>query len=421
MSFSELDLASPLLRALSREGYKEPTQIQTAAIPQVLKNRDLLAIAQTGTGKTAAFALPLLQLLSGSQTRTQHGPRALVITPTRELALQIEDSFCRYGRFLPVSVAVIVGGVAINPQIAALRKRPEILVATPGRLLDLMRQGVVRLNQTEILVLDEADRMLDTGFLPDVRRIAASMPSSRQTMLFSATLPAAISAIAHDLLRNPAKVEVTPAASVSKNIEQKVLFVEREDKRALLANLLKDKSVTRALVFTRTKHRADRIARGLSSQGISAEAIHSNKSQGARQRALTAFHHGKVRVLVATDILSRGIDVEQISHVINYELPEDAESYVHRIGRTARAGAAGIALSLCDIEETPLLRAIEKLTTRCVTTMTEHPFHCQEAASLHESQSSPAATERKSGKKHVSRRPAARLRRRSTSRNMQRN
>jgi len=368
---------------LSEEGYREPTDIQEAAIPEALAGRDVLATAQTGTGKTAAFALPILQLLDERKHRGARSIRALVLTPTRELALQIEESFRNYGRHLPTSVAVILGGVPSGPQIKALRKIPDILVATPGRLLDLKSQGYFRLDRVEFLVIDEADRMLDLGFVRDVRKIVSGLPASRQTMFFSATLTPEIANLASDMLSHPTHVAVTPAASVSGNISQRVLFVERGQKLALLTSMLKDGKMGRTLVFTRTKHRADRVMRQLAIEGISADSIHSNKTQGARQRALSGFERGKIKVLVATDIVARGIDVDGISHVINFELPNDPESYVHRIGRTARAGAAGVALSFCDFQEIPMLRAIEKLTKCPLTAVNDHPFHAPTIGTLH--------------------------------------
>ncbi len=380
--FEKLSLISPLLRALSDEGYKKPTDVQREAIPKVLAGNDLLATAQTGTGKTAAFALPILQGLDERRVPGSRGIRALVLTPTRELALQVNESFRTYGRHLKSRTVVILGGVPAPPQIKSLQKKPEILVATPGRLLDLFNQGFIRLDQVEVLVLDEADRMLDMGFVDDVRRIVSKLPRDRQTLFFSATLSWEIANLASDMLRNPSEVAVTPAASVSESIAQKVFFVQQMHKRELLTDILRGENVERALVFTRTKHRANRISRQLSKSGISADTIHSNKSQGQRQRALTAFHRGRIKVLVGTDVVARGIDVEGISHVINFELPENPESYVHRIGRTARADAIGTALSFCGAEEVPLLRGIEKLTKSQLTTEEDHPFHCSRIAEL---------------------------------------
>lgn len=380
--FEKLSLISPLLRALSDEGYEKPTDVQREAIPKVLAGNDLLATAQTGTGKTAAFALPILQGLDERRVPGSRGIRTLVLTPTRELALQVNESFRTYGRYLKSRTVVILGGVPAPPQIKSLQKKPEILVATPGRLVDLFNQGFIRLNQVEVLVLDEADRMLDMGFVDEVRRIVSKLPRDRQTLFFSATLSWEIANLASDMLRNPSEVAVTPAASVSESIAQKVFFVQQMHKKELLTDILRGENVERALVFTRTKHRANRISRQLSKQGISADTIHSNKSQGQRQRALTAFHRGRIKVLVGTDVVARGIDVEGISHVINFELPENPESYVHRIGRTARADAIGTALSFCGAEEVPLLRGIEKLTKSKLTTEEDHPFHCSRIAEL---------------------------------------
>jgi ATP-dependent RNA helicase RhlE len=393
---------------VSEEGYEAPTVVQQAAIPQLLAGKDLLATAQTGTGKTAAFALPMLQMLHerprpsrdsrgsggargprGSRrsrgrrtTSSTKGVRALILTPTRELALQIDESFRAYGRHLPLSTAVVLGGVPSRSQIAALRQNPEILVATPGRLIDLHNQRVVRLDRVEMLVLDEADRMLDMGFVRDVRRIVAKTPSSRQTMFFSATLTSDIAEFASDMLRDPSIVAVTPPASVSGDIEQKVLFVQQIHKRELLTEVLKDESIERALVFTRTKLEAEYISQLLAHHGFNADAIHSNKNQKERQRALAAFDCGRVRVLVATDIVARGIDVEGISHVINYELPNEPENYVHRIGRTARAGAVGTALSFCSAGEAVMLQGIERLTGKKLITVEDHPFHSDFVAGL---------------------------------------
>ncbi len=378
--FEQLQLNEPILRALSGLGYTEPTPIQSAAIPLVLGGQDLMATAQTGTGKTAAFALPMLHLLYERGKRSPAGPRALVLTPTRELALQVEASLRDYGRYLPTCSAVILGGVPSASQIKALQKNPDIIVATPGRLLDLFGQGFVRLKAIEMLVLDEADRMLDMGFIPDVRRIVAELPKRRQTLFFSATLSSEIADLASGMLSDPASVAVAPASSVADNIEQRVLFVEKGRKHNIITNLLKTEDVRRALVFARTKRRADRLSRQLTSEGIPADTIHSNKTQGARQRALAAFEHGRIKVLVGTDIVARGIDVDGISHVINYDLPNDAASYVHRIGRTARAGAAGIALSLCYPDEVSILRDIERLTRNTLAAMDDHPYHCSASA-----------------------------------------
>lgn len=374
MQFQELNLIDPLLRALRAEGYTEPTPIQAQAIPHLAAGRDLIGCAQTGTGKTAAFALPILQRLHlANQTRQGGVIRALVLSPTRELATQIGESFSAYGRNTRLKPLVIFGGVGQTPQVQALRRGVDILVATPGRLLDLMGQGYISLNSVEIFVLDEADRMLDMGFINDVRRVVSALPARRQTMLFSATMPPDIQDLADSILINPVRVEVTPQATTVEKIAQSVYFVEKQDKRALLEHLLLDSSIRRVLVFTRTKHGADKLTRLLERSHIRAEAIHGNKTQGARERALSNFKSGRTRVLVATDIAARGIDVEDVTHVINYDLPNEPESYVHRIGRTARAGASGIAYSFCDADERPYLRDIEKLIRLKVPVVTDHP------------------------------------------------
>ncbi|MFI5023511.1 MAG: DEAD/DEAH box helicase [Alphaproteobacteria bacterium] len=376
LSFSDLALLEPIHRALRAANYERPTPIQAQAIPHLLAGRDLVGIAQTGTGKTAAFALPILHRLSAQHAPVGRGfVRALVLTPTRELAIQIDESFRTYGRYLSLRHAVVYGGVNQRPQVAALSRGLDILVATPGRLLDLMGQGHVRLERLSVFVLDEADRMLDMGFIHDVRKIIATLPKARQSLFFSATMPPEIGRLAASILSNPARVEVTPAASTVERVEQRVLFVDAARKRALLAEILKDPAITRALVFTRTKHGANRLAEQLERIGVQVEAIHGNKSQPARQRALESFRAGETRVLVATDIAARGIDIDGISHVINYELPNVPESYVHRIGRTARAGADGIAISFCDGAERAYLKDIEKLTRRAIAVVEDHPFH----------------------------------------------
>jgi ATP-dependent RNA helicase RhlE len=380
--FKQLSLSKPILRALSDEGYVEPTEVQTVAIPQLLEGKDLLATAQTGTGKTAAFALPILEKLyrsrRGIRNIGNHSPRhirALVLTPTRELALQIDESFHAYGRHLGIKTAVLLGGIPQRRQVKALRDHPEVLIATPGRLIDLFEQGLVRLEHVDMLVLDEADRMLDMGFVKDVRKIVSKIPSDRQTMFFSATLSGDIARLASDMLRDPVTVEITPAASISENIKQQVMFVQQLHKQALLTELLNGKGIERALVFTRTKRGAEYVMRLLAARGISAESIHADRNQRERQAALAAFDGGKVRVLVATDIVARGIDVEGISHVINFELPNNPESYVHRIGRTARAGAEGIALSFCDASETALLAGIELMIQHPLEVIEDQPYH----------------------------------------------
>jgi ATP-dependent RNA helicase RhlE len=376
IKFQDLALIDPIRRALAEEGYAVPTPIQAQAVPHLLAGRDLLGIAQTGTGKTAAFALPILQRLTAGHppALARKTARCLVLTPTRELALQIRDSFKAYGRHLGLRATVIFGGVGQEPQVATMTRGVDILVATPGRLLDLIGQGHIRLDRVETFVLDEADRMLDMGFIRDVRKIVAMLPSRRQTLLFSATMPPDIARLAAAILDAPVRVEVTPAASTVERTDQLVMFVERADKRALLCAILRDPALSRVLVFTRTKHTANRLAEQLVRAGFGAEAIHGNKSQSARQRALEDFRAGAVRVLVATDIAARGIDIDAITHVVNYELPNVPETYVHRIGRTARAGAEGAAISLCDTEERAYLKDIERLIGRKVPVAAEHPF-----------------------------------------------
>jgi ATP-dependent RNA helicase RhlE len=372
-----LALVEPIRRALKDEGYATPTPIQAQAIPQLLAGQDLLGIAQTGTGKTAAFALPILQRLAASRGQAglqRKTARCLVLTPTRELALQIGDSFRAYGRHLGLRSLVIFGGVGQNPQVAGMARGVDILTATPGRLLDLLGQGHLRLDAIETVVLDEADRMLDMGFIHDVKKIVALLPKQRQTLLFSATMPSAIARLAAGILRDPVRVEVTPPSTTVELIEQRVAFVERAGKREMLCAMLRDRALARVLVFTRTKHTANRVAEQLTRAGFSAEAIHGNKSQGARQRALEGFRAGHVRVLVATDIAARGIDVDGITHVVNYELPNVPDTYVHRIGRTARAGAAGAAISLCDGEERAYLRDIERTIGRKVPVLDAQAF-----------------------------------------------
>jgi ATP-dependent RNA helicase RhlE len=365
--FSELGLSAPILGALAGEGYTAPTPIQFQAIPPVLSGRDLCGIAQTGTGKTAAFALPILQRLSSVPQRpAPQTCRALVLSPTRELASQIADSFRTYGAGMRLSTSVVFGGVPIGRQRQEMARGVDILVATPGRLLDLIDNRWLSLASVQVLVLDEADRMLDLGFIHALRRIVKLLPRERQTLLFSATMPKTIAALAEDYLTDPVKVVVAPAATTAERIDQGVIFVPTERKRDLLAGLLRDPAFSRVLVFTRTKHGADRVVRHLDATGIGAAAIHGNKSQPQRERALAGFRDGRPRVLVATDIAARGIDVDGVSHVINFDLPNVPEDYVHRIGRTARAGAEGIALAFCSDEERPYLRDIEKLTRRVI-------------------------------------------------------
>ncbi|MGH6768484.1 MAG: DEAD/DEAH box helicase [Xanthobacteraceae bacterium] len=361
-AFLDLGLAEPITRALADEQYAAPTPIQSQTIPQVLARRDVVGIAQTGTGKTAAFALPILHHLSNTRRQPEkRSCRVLVLSPTRELSAQIVDSFRTYGRYLRPSVALAIGGVNINPQIRSLANGVDVLVATPGRLLDLMQNRAVALERIEVFVLDEADRMLDMGFIHDIRRIVAKLPAARQTLFFSATMPKEIADLARQMARDPVRVAVTPEATTVERIDQRIIHVDRAGKPALLAELLNTESIDRALIFTRTKHGADKVVRQLAKASLNAEAIHGNKSQNQRERVLAAFRAGKVRTLVATDIAARGIDVEGISHVVNYDLPNIPESYVHRIGRTARAGADGVAISFCDAEERAFLRDIEKL------------------------------------------------------------
>ncbi len=376
MLFKDLQLIEPILKALETEGYTTPTPIQEQSIPIVLSGRDLLGCAQTGTGKTAAFAIPILQLLTKDLLtgNTSKGIKALILTPTRELAIQIEESFIAYGRNLRLKPLVIFGGVSQVPQTNALRNGVDILIATPGRLLDLIEQRYINLSQIQLFVLDEADRMLDMGFIHDIKKILTKLPAKKQTLFFSATMPTEIAKLSGTLLQNPARVEVTPVSSTAETIQQGMYFVEKENKRHLLLHLLKEKSIVSALVFTRTKHGADKVVKDLVRAGIGAEAIHGNKSQNARQRALSNFKSGETRVLVATDIAARGIDVDDLSHVINYELPNVPETYVHRIGRTGRAGASGIAFSFCDMEEKEFLRDIQKLIGTAVNIVTDHPY-----------------------------------------------
>lgn len=402
--FEDLGLDVSLLKAIRDIGHEKPTPIQAGAIPAALLGRDILGAAQTGTGKTAAFALPILQRLSNpaNQPRASAGSRstnpvrALILSPTRELASQIGQSFAKYARHCHVTGLVVYGGVNINQQIKSLRGGVDVLVATPGRLCDLMQQGVVDLSTVEIFVLDEADRMLDEGFLPDVRRVLRVIPSQRQTMFFSATMPREIQPLANEILKNPVRVEVTPVASTPRAIEQSVFMVEQKAKRDLLAYLLTNTDISRAIVFTRTKHGANRVAEQLSKMNVRAQAIHGNKSQGAREHALGQFREGSLRVLVATDLASRGIDVTGISHVVNFDIPTDPEAYVHRIGRTARAGTSGVALSFCSPEERGKLSSIEKLIRTRLPVQHEHPFAGRGSAShLRDDDDSRAMAERR--------------------------
>ncbi|MEZ5015281.1 MAG: DEAD/DEAH box helicase [Chitinophagales bacterium] len=374
MLFTDLQLIEPVLKALQQEGYTQPTPVQEQAIPIALQQKDLLACAQTGTGKTAAFAIPIIQLLHQQHDRSQRRKiRALILTPTRELAIQIGESFAAYGRFTQLQHTVIFGGVSQHAQVQKIRHGVDILVATPGRLLDLMQQGFIHLEHLQTFVLDEADRMLDMGFIHDVKRIVAKLPQKKQTLFFSATMPREISALADSLLVRPEKIAVTPVSSTVDLIEQSVYFVHKQYKRQLLMHVLQQESAKTVLLFTRTKHGADKVTRDLNKKGIRSEAIHGNKSQNNRQSALQNFKNGRTRVLVATDIAARGIDVEDLGLVINYELPNIPETYVHRIGRTGRAGAQGKAIAFCDGEEKAYLKDIQKLIGKQITVRTDHP------------------------------------------------
>lgn len=378
--FTDFRLQDSITRAVTEAGYTEPTPIQKQAIPLLMEGRDLLACAQTGTGKTAAFALPVIHHLAQRGRHIEHKQvRALVLTPTRELAVQVHESFQVYGKHLRLKTATIFGGVSQSQQVRALHAGLDILVATPGRLLDLIGQRHVNLGQLEVLILDEADRMLDMGFIHDIRKIQALIPKERQTLLFSATMPNEIRNLAAQLLTNPARVDVAPKQTTAAKVDQSAMFVERTNKRRLLQHVLQQKNIRKVIVFTRTKHGANRIADLLSDTGIRSEAIHGNKAQGARQRALEAFRTGKVKALVATDVMARGIDIDDVSHVINFDVPNDSESYVHRIGRTGRAGASGHAITFCDAEERGFLRDIEKLVGHPITVNKDNPFHSQAA------------------------------------------
>jgi ATP-dependent RNA helicase RhlE len=382
MSFLHLPLIDPILKALATEGYSVPTPIQSQSIPVVLSGKDLLGCAQTGTGKTAAFAIPILQMLHTSSV-PQQGVRpikALVLTPTRELAIQIGESFAAYGKYTHLKHTVIYGGVSQHTQVQALKKGVDILVSTPGRLLDLLNQKYITLNSSSFFVLDEADRMLDMGFIDDIKKIITKLPVLRQSLFFSATMPPQIQKLAATILKNPVYVEVTPVSSTVEKVTQGVYLVEKAHKKSILIHVLKEKGFPQALVFTRTKHGADRVAKILTKSGISAEAIHGDKSQNARQRALSNFKNNQIRVLVATDIAARGIDIDQLPLVINYELPAEAETYVHRIGRTARAGATGTALSFCDEQEMDSLKQIQKLIGKTLPILKDHPYKLSQTA-----------------------------------------
>ncbi len=375
MTFTNLGVSQPLIQTLINKGYLIPTPIQVQSIPIVLQGKDIFGCAQTGTGKTAAFALPILQLLQEkNDPSTKKTIKALILAPTRELAQQIYDSFRVYGSNYKLNTCVIFGGVGQAAQVSSLKNGTDIVVATPGRLLDLMNQGFVKLNNVEHFVLDEADRMLDMGFINDIKKIIAKLPKQKQTLFFSATVSSEIKHLANNILVSPSYVSVSPVSSTAETVKQSLYYVNKEDKRSLLKHVLNNDTIEHALVFTRTKRGADKVARDLNNDGIKAEAIHGNKSQGARERALKGFKGRKIRVLVATDIASRGIDVDKLTHVINYEIPEQAETYVHRIGRTGRAGSSGIALSFCAKEEVSYIRDINKLINKNIEIVKSHPF-----------------------------------------------
>lgn len=375
-NFSELNLIEPIQKALLAEGYTVPTPIQAQAIPIILEGRDLLGVAQTGTGKTAAFAIPMLQLLQNNHQpqRGRRSIKALIVTPTRELAIQIDESFEAYGKYTQLTHTVIFGGVKQGKQTEALSQGVDVLVATPGRLLDLINQKIISLKDVQLFVLDEADRMLDMGFIHDIKKLLVLLPAKKQSLFFSATMPQEIQKLADSILFKPLKVEVTPVSSTADTIQQKVFFVDRDNKNALLLHLLKGNAIETVLVFTRTKHGADKVVRVLQKHDIKAEAIHGNKAQNARQRALDNFKNKTTRVLVATDIAARGIDVDDLAHVINFEIPNISETYVHRIGRTGRAGANGTAYSFCEHEERLFLRDIQKLIGKAIPVEKDHPY-----------------------------------------------
>ncbi|PBQ32945.1 DEAD/DEAH box helicase [Sphingobacteriaceae bacterium] len=378
MTFSNLRLIKPLVMALDKKGYTQPTPIQEQAIPHILDGKDIFGCAQTGTGKTAAFALPILQLLDAKKSNQRQGPgvvKTLILAPTRELVSQISENFTAYGKNLGISHCIIFGGVSQVNQVNNLRRGVDVIIATPGRLLDLMNQGYVKLNNIEHFVLDEADRMLDMGFINDIKKIITKIPAKRQTLFFSATAAPAIMKLANTILVNPVSIAVNPVSSTTTLVEQSVYYVKKENKRGLLKHVLANNKIEHALIFTRTKHGADKVVKDLEKDGIAAAAIHGNKSQGARERALKGFKNRTIRILVATDIASRGIDVDKLSHVINYEIPEQAETYVHRIGRTGRAGASGVAMSFCAKEEMTYLKDINKLIKKNIEVVSTHPFN----------------------------------------------
>lgn len=395
--FKSLHLSNQIMHTIEAEGYSKATPIQAQTIPALLDGKDVMGVAQTGTGKTAAFSLPLLHRMSATREWAEpRQPLALILAPTRELAVQINDSMRTYGKGLGLRSAVVFGGASIRNQMKAMDKGVHILVATPGRLMDLFNQKYVKFDKVNTFILDEADRMLDMGFINDVKKIASMMPSSRQTVLFSATMPKQVASLAENLLDNPVRVSVAPESTTAERVEQKIYFLPKDKKRSLLGDLLRNPKLERVLVFTRTKRGADRVTKFLNQIEISADAIHGDKKQTARQRALRDFKAGKIRALVATDIAARGIDVENVTHVINYELPNEPESYVHRIGRTARGGAKGIALSFCDSEERAYLKAIEKATRQKLDVVVDHPFHAPEVAYQ---PTGPAPKDARNGKK----------------------
>jgi len=375
MKFENLNLIEPILKAIKDEGYVSPSPIQEQSIPSVIEGRDLIGCAQTGTGKTAAFAIPIIQKIYEQKNKgSKRQIQSLILTPTRELAVQIKDSFTSYGRYTNLRYCAVFGGVSQNPQTEALRRGVDVLIATPGRLNDLINQRLINLQNVKIFVLDEADRMLDMGFIQDVKKIIACIPKERQTLLFSATMPSEITKLISTILINPIKVSVTPESSTVDIIKQCVYFVDKVNKKNLLVHLLNNKNITSALVFTRTKHEADKVARILEDSKINAQAIHGDKSQNNRQAALNSFKKGEIRVLVATDIAARGIDIDELSHVINYNLPNMPETYVHRIGRTGRAGLGGTAISFCEYEEKPFLKDIQKLINKNIAVAEDNPF-----------------------------------------------
>ncbi len=390
MTFQELHLIAPILRAVTEKGYTAPTPIQEQAIPAILQHKDVLGCAQTGTGKTAAFAIPILQILHKKKESGQwrKGIKALIVTPTRELAIQIDESFREYGKGTHLRHAVIFGGVKQFSQVKKIEAGVDILVATPGRLLDLMNQGIITLNTLEIFTLDEADRMLDMGFIHDVKRIISALPKKRQSLFFSATMPPVITKLAGTLLTNPIRIEVTPVSSTAETVSQKMYFVDKVHKKSLLMHVLQDGSIPSALIFTRTKYGADKIAKFISKSGIKAEAIHGNKSQNARQNALKNFKTKQTRVLVATDIAARGIDIDDLTHVINFEIPNEPETYVHRIGRTGRAQNNGMALSFCDADEAAYVKNIHKLISKSIPIVDTHPYQMTSPPSMNKHSSS---------------------------------